>query len=780
MDRLIVVSNRLPVTISKSSEGVYKFKMSSGGLVSALSGMKRDMKFIWIGWPGMEIPEEEQEVVRQELFETYSCYPVFLSDEIADAHYNGFSNGILWPLFHYYPGEINFDETQFEAYIRANKAFLDTVNDIIHEGDMIWVHDYHLMLLPQMLRESHPESFNLKIGFFLHIPFPSSEIYLVLPVRKKILLGVLNCDLIGFHTFDYARHFITACQRVLNVPTRPNAVEYKGRLVAVDAFPIGIDPENFLNELKKDSVQKRIEYLKEKFQGAKILVGVDRLDYIKGVPQKLLAFENFLTQHPEWIGKVILVQVAVPSREDVKEYQYLQSIVSQLVGKINGEFGTFDFMPIHYLHKSVTFSELNALYAISDACIVTSTRDGMNLVSFEYISCQEEKKGVLILSEFAGAAQSLLGSIVINPWNSEDISDAIYKALTMPEDVREKNHEQQFKYVQKYTAAHWGKSFISELKSVSEEYNNEKFKILTPDILLEKLNKSTKKKLIMIDYDGTLTSTHKLPEFAKPNKALDKLLRDLQNVENTYIYILSGRSRVYLDRWFNDIGLGLSAEHGCFYKHNKKWIKDYNIKEKLKSNKALQHTLFSGNKSTQGWLALIDEVESPWRDTIRPLLQYYTKRTPGSFIEEKEINMSWNYKNADPIFGSWQASELLHDLENIISYMAVTVVIGNKVVELRPSIIDKSTAARAILTDFKAQDEYDFVMYIGDGKEDEVVFSYLNEINDIDQDNVITAVVGKKQFNVKYYIENVDKVNELLKSIIDNSSNKKINTENNL
>jgi len=776
MDRLIVVSNRLPVTISRSSEGVYKFKMSSGGLVSALSGMKRDMKFIWIGWPGMEIPEEEQEIVRQELFETYSCYPVFLSDEIADAHYNGFSNGILWPLFHYYPGEINFDETQFEAYIRANKAFLDTVNDIIHEGDMVWVHDYHLMLLPQMLRESHPESFDLKIGFFLHIPFPSSEMYLVLPVRKEILLGVLNCDLIGFHTFDYARHFITACQRVLNVPTRPNAVEYKGRIVAVDAFPIGIDPENFLNELKKDSVQKRIEYLKKKFQGAKILVGVDRLDYIKGVPQKLLAFENFLTQHPEWIGKVILVQVAVPSREDVKEYQYLQSIVSQLVGKINGEFGTFDFMPIHYLHKSVTFSELNALYAISDACIVTSTRDGMNLVSFEYISCQEEKKGVLILSEFAGAAQSLLGSIVINPWNSEDISNAIYKALTMPEDVREKNHEQQFKYVQKYTAAHWGKSFISELKSVSEEYNNENFKILTPDILLEKLNKSTKKKLIMIDYDGTLTSTHKLPEFAKPNKALDKLLRDLQNVENTYIYILSGRSRVYLDRWFNDIGLGLSAEHGCFYKHNKKWIKDYNIKEKLKNNKTLQHTLFSGNKSTQGWLALIDEVESPWRDTIRPLLQYYTKRTPGSFIEEKEINMSWNYRNADPIFGSWQASELLHDLENIISYMAVTVVIGNKVVELRPSIIDKSTAARAILTDFKAQDEYDFVMYIGDGKEDEVVFSYLNEITDIDQDSVITAVVGKKQFNVKYYIENVEKVNELLKSIIDNSSNK-INSE---
>jgi len=233
---------------------------------------------------------------------------------------------------------------------------------------------------------------------------------------------------------------------------------------------------------------------------------------------------------------------------------------------------------------------------------------------------------------------------------------------------------------------------------------------------------------------------------------------------------LSGRSRIYLDRWFNDIGLGLSAEHGSFYKHNKKWLKNYNIKEKLKKNKALQHTLFSGNKSTQGWLALIDEVESPWRDTIRPLLQYYTKHTPGSFIEEKEINMSWNYKNSDPDFGAWQASELLNDLENIISYMAITVVIGNKVVELRPSVIDKSSAARAILTDLKAQDDYDFVMYIGDGKEDEVVFSYLNEMTDIDQDNVITAVVGKKPFIVKYYIENVGKVHELIKAIINNSS----------
>ena len=367
-------------------------------------------------------------------------------------------------MFHYHPGEINFDEVAWEAYTDANRLFAKTVAAEVEDGDLVWVHDYHLMLLPAMLREElEPTGKNIKLGFFLHTPFPSSEIYRILPVRREVLLGVLSCDLIGFHTYDYARHFLSSVSRILGLPTLPNAVEFDDRIVSVGAFPIGIDPDKFIEGLKRPEVKQRIETLKKKFQGTKIIVGVDRLDYIKGVPQKLHAFEVFLTEHPEWIGKVVLVQVAVPSREDVEEYQNLRAVVNELVGRINGQFGTVEFTPIHFLHKSVEFNELIALYATSDVCLVSSTRDGMNLVSYEYIACQQEKHGALILSEFTGAAQSLNGSIIVNPWNIEELALAIHEALTLPKEKCDANHEKLFKYISKYTSAFWGESFVKEL-----------------------------------------------------------------------------------------------------------------------------------------------------------------------------------------------------------------------------------------------------------------------------------------------------------------------------
>jgi trehalose 6-phosphate synthase len=241
-------------------------------------------------------------------------------------------------------------------------------------------------------------------------------------------------------------------------------VEFQGRLVTVGAFPIGIDPEKFVEGLQKPKVRARIEQLEQKFKGVKLIVGVDRLDYIKGVPQKLHALEVFLTEHPEWIGKVVLVQVAVPSRQDVEEYQNLRAVVNELVGRINGKFGTIEFMPIHFMHKSVSFDELIALYAVSDACLVSSTRDGMNLVSYEYIATQESRKGSLILSEFTGASQSLNGSILVNPWNTEELAEAIHYTVTMGEDQRKANYEKLKRYVNKYTSAWWGKTFVDELK----------------------------------------------------------------------------------------------------------------------------------------------------------------------------------------------------------------------------------------------------------------------------------------------------------------------------
>ncbi|EAQ83589.1 hypothetical protein CHGG_09993 [Chaetomium globosum CBS 148.51] len=411
--RLLLISNRLPITIKRSDEGHYSFSMSSGGLV----------------------PEGEAGPMRGQLKEKHNAIPVFVDDELADRHYNGFANSILWPLFHYHPGEITFDESAWAAYREVNRLFAQTVVKDVQDGDLVWVHDYHLMLLPQMLREEIGNSKkNVKIGFFLHTPFPSSEIYRILPVREQLLLGILDCDLIGFHTYDYARHFLSSCSRILSTTTTPNGVDWNGRFVTVGAFPIGIDPEKFIEGLKKENVQNRIAALK-----------------------------LFLTEHPEWIGKIVLVQVAVPSRQDVEEYQNLRAVVNELVGRINGKFGTIEFMPIHFLHQSVTFDELTALYAVSDVCLVSSTRDGMNLVSYEYIATQRERHGVMILSEFTGAAQSLNGSLIVNPWNTEELANAIHDAVTMSPQQRATNFRKLERYVFKYTSAWWGQSFVTEL-----------------------------------------------------------------------------------------------------------------------------------------------------------------------------------------------------------------------------------------------------------------------------------------------------------------------------
>jgi len=470
--KVLVVSNRLPVTIKRSSDGSYDYSMSSGGLVTALQGLKKTTEFQWYGWPGLEVPEAEQTRVNRDLLEKFKCTAIFLSDTIADLHYNGFSNSILWPLFHYHPGEMNFDEVAWAAYIEANRHFAMKIASQAEDNDMIWVHDYHLMLLPQMLREEIGSSKkNIRIGFFLHTPFPSSEIYRILPVRKEILQGVLSCDLIGFHTYDYARHFLSSVSRIVsNVTTLPNGIEYQGKNINIGAFPIGIDVDKFTEGVTKPGVIDRIKQLKSKFGDTKIIVGVDRLDYIKGVPQKLHAFEIFLTENPEWVGKVVLVQVAVPSRGDVEEYQSLRATVNELVGRINGRFGTVEFVPIHYLHKSVSFDELISLYSISDVCLVSSTRDGMNLVSYEYIACQQQKKGALILSEFAGAAQSLNGAFIVNPWNTEELSVAIKESLTLPEEKKELNFNKLFSYISKYTSGFWGESFVKELYKCNSNY----------------------------------------------------------------------------------------------------------------------------------------------------------------------------------------------------------------------------------------------------------------------------------------------------------------------
>lgn len=474
--RVIVVANRLHVTAKRTKEGTYSFTQSAGGLATGMAGVMKKTKLLWYGWIGRDIPLEDQPDLTRRCWEEHGCIPIYVSEALNEGHYNGFSNSILWPLFHYHFEGILFDDSTWEAYQEVNRLFAKTIAQDVKDGDLIWVQDYHLMLLPAMLREElekrKDKPKNVKIGFFLHCVFPSSEIYRVLPVREEILEGVLQSDLIGFHTIDFVRHFLNACSKVLHVPTTPAGVHYQGRFVAVQEFPIGIDPGKFTDGLKDKDVIKRIAQLKERFKDVKVIVGVDRLDYVKGMQHKLHALEVFLTEHPEWAGKVILIQVAVPSRGDVLEYQNLRHTVNELVGRINGKFGTFEFSPIHFLYQAVDFKELISLYAVSDACLVTSTRDGMNLVSYEYIACQEERHGVMILSEFAGAAQSLNGSIVVNPWDTDTVAQALFEAVTMSEEQRKNNYLKLKRRVNTYTSQWWGDSFVGEILKIAKSAEN--------------------------------------------------------------------------------------------------------------------------------------------------------------------------------------------------------------------------------------------------------------------------------------------------------------------
>jgi alpha,alpha-trehalose-phosphate synthase [UDP-forming] len=407
LPRIIVASNRLPITVTRvpataDTAASWTFKMSSGGLVAALAGLdKSKHDFVWVGWVGCEIPEEEQEAFAEQLWGEHQCVPVFLDDQLADDHYNGFSNGILWPLFHYISESSQpFNLDLWKSYRLANKKFAEVILAVADAQDLVWVHDYHLMMLPRYLRRKLPHS---SIGFFLHIPFPSSEVFKTLPVREDLLHALLDSNLVGFHTYDYARHFMQACAYLIDqIETTPTGIFRHSHYTVVGAFAVGIEPEKFTEQLQREEVRTRIVQLRKSFAGKKVILGVDRLDYIKGVPHKMRAMRRLLHQRPEWRDKVVLIQIAVPTRPDVPEYKQLKCEVEELVGSINGQYGSIDSNPIHYLFTSVPMSELTALYAVADVLLVTSIRDGMNLVCQEYIACQEESHGVVILSEFAG------------------------------------------------------------------------------------------------------------------------------------------------------------------------------------------------------------------------------------------------------------------------------------------------------------------------------------------------------------------------------------------
>ncbi|KAJ8761922.1 hypothetical protein K2173_006524 [Erythroxylum novogranatense] len=683
--RLLVVANRLPVSATRRGEDSWQLEMSVGGLVRALLGVK-EFDARWIGWAGVNVPDEVGQKALTKALAEKRCIPVFLDEDTVHQYYNGYCNNILWPLFHYLglPQEDRLSTTrsfqsQFDAYKKANQMFADVVYKHYEDGDVVWCHDYHLMFLPKCLKEYNSE---MKVGWFLHTPFPSSEIHRMLPSRTELLKSVLAADLVGFHTYDYARHFVSACTRILGLEGTPEGVEDQGKLTRVAAFPIGIDSDRFIRALELPQVQEHMKELKERFAGRKVMLGVDRLDMIKGIPQKILAFEEFLEENPEWRDKVVLLQIAVPTRTDVPEYQKLTSQVHEIVGRINGRFGTLTAVPIHHLDRSLDFHALCALYAVTDVALVTSLRDGMNLVSYEFVACQASKKGVLILSEFAGAAQSLgAGAILVNPWNIQEVAASIGYALNMAADEREKRHHHNFMHVTTHTSQEWAATFVSELNDTFVEAQlrtTQVLPLLPIKVAIERF-KQANNRLVILGLNATLTEpVDKLGRRGSQIKAMEpKLHPDLREPlmklcddEKTTIVVISGSDRAVLDNNFGGYKIWLAAENGMFLRF-----------------------------TTTEWMTTMPEnLNMDWVDSVKHVFEYFTERTPRSHFELRETSLVWSYKYADVEFGRIQARDMLQHLwTGPISNAAVDVVQGSRSVEVRAVGLTKGAAIDRIL-----------------------------------------------------------------------------------
>jgi trehalose 6-phosphate synthase/phosphatase len=698
MESLIIVSNRLPVTISQTIE------KSSGGLVYAMEGLGDQYTFSWVGWAGgvVEDPVEKANI-SAELKERFNYIPIFLDHEDAEDFYTGFSNSSLWPLLHYMSTYARYDERWWDAYQKVNRLFADTVLEMSDGGDTIWVHDYHLMLLPSILRRARPE---LKIGFFLHTPFPSFELFRCHPNREKLLEGLLGADLLGFHTYGYLRHFRSTILRLLGLESEIDHVPQESHKTSIGVYPIGINSKKFLDTLQSDTYAACYRDYRQTYQGKKVVLSVERLDYSKGIPRRLDAIERYLND-TERRDDIVFIFINVPSRKSVEEYQKLLEELQGKVGYINGKYATINNIPVHFIHKSVNFSELCALYALADVALVTPLIDGMNLVAKEYLACQQERNGVLILSEFAGAAQELPNALIVNPYNINEVAQAIKQALQLNEEQKQKMVEPMKQRVIKYDARYWAESFFRDLKACANEKEPPS---VTRAVSLEAMEPLIQASQLgfFIDYDGTLAEIKKRPEDALPDDEIKALFARLEAKKNLDVYIISGRKKEDMDRWFSRYDFNLIAEHSYYYKH----------------------------RNADNWIVFDTQADLWWKDRIIDVFQLYTGMTPGSSVEEKTSSVVWHYRNSDPEFGTWKANQLVAELYEMLSNLPVEIHHGQKIVEVGSIQLNKGMALRH----FVQLNQYDAVLCAGDDETDESMFRFAD-----DNSQIISIFVGDRR-----------------------------------
>lgn len=726
--RIVIASNRLPVKVARK-RGHLQISPAVGGVATGLSSFHHNTESLWVGWPGINPSAGNRVEIEEKLRDEHNCLPVYLTAQELKKYYYGFSNRTLWPLFHYFTPYCNYDVSEWESYKKVNQMFCRKLLEVLRPDDLVWVHDYHLLLLPEMLRREMPDAI---IGFFLHIPFPSMEVFRYLPWREEILQGMLGADLIGFHTYDYTRHFLSSVQRVLGKEQSYGRITAGGRIITVETFPMGIDAGKFAGAVATPEVKRERALLRQKLNTEKIILSVDRLDISKGILERLRAFERFLDKYPEWHERITYVMLCVPSRTKVQEYQHLKNEIEKLVGRINGRFDIPGWLPILYMYRSLSFNKLVALYSEADLAWVTPLRDGMNLVAKEYLACQSQTgKGVLVLSETAGAAAELGEAIIVNPNNNEAMADALAGGLSVPEDEKKGSIGFMFDRIKKYDLFYWAEDYLSHLYRTGKARADNRSRFVGDEakskIQAQYIKASAR--LLMLDYDGTLVSLQKKPEQVRPDAELLELLRSLSSDPGNTVVIISGRDRDYLSGWFAGIGIDMVAEHGTW--------------------------LFEADR--QNWRLMEKDLFETWKENVYPMLEIFTDRTPGSFIEEKSYSLAWHYRNTVPELGNWRANELVDALRSLLSGTDLQILMGHKVVEVKPAAINKGRAALHWLEKTAAPD---FILGMGDDWTDEDMFAVLPE-------TAWSIRVGfVPSTKALYFLETPDKARDLLESLI--------------
>ena len=722
--RLILASNRLPIHLSEKN-GKVIIKQSDGGLVTALKGYfdqestKETFKEkIWVG--AADFPEKRWLKLKEHNCD-FKIEPLFIEEKIYNKYYNGFCNATIWPLFHYFPSYVIYDQNFFEKYEQANQIFAEKLLEIIKPGDTVWIHDYQLMLVPGLIREKLPDA---TIGFFLHIPFPSFEIFRSLhrPWKEKIIRGLLGADLIGFHTHEYVQHFLKSVRMVLGYDHQYRVIAFDNRLVKADLFPLGIDFARFNGSSQRPEVIEAKTSIVKNFPDKKIIFSVDRLDYTKGVTHRLAGYEKFLGSHPEWREKVVFILVVVPSRQIISKYNERRKLIEEEVGRLNGKYSTISWQPILYRYSQIDFDELCALYQSADVALITPLRDGMNLVAKEYVACAE-KRGVLILSELAGAANELGEALQVNPLDAQEVANALQQALTM--SLSEQLHKLALmqKRLSSYDVVSWVNDFLNQISEVKNQQQSEEQKYVTTSIRTQiiKSFKQAESRNLLLDYDGTLVPFARHPREAMPDKNLLKLLATLGSDAKTNLTIISGRDATILEEWFQDIPVNLVAEHGAAIKRiHQQWTQE-------------------------------KEIDQSWKRVLRPTLEMFVKRSPRSFLEEKNHTLAWHYRNVEPELGFTRSRELLDNLFHLVRNGQLQVIDGNKVIEIRVAGIDKGVAARKIIE----ENHSDFVLIVGDDKTDEDMFRSL-------ADKALTIKVGPGHSVAQYSVSTQQDIIRLL------------------